>query len=417
MPNTTMSVTFASDGTRFVSDQTGPLSQATAQQLFRHESRSTVNTPGFGRIKKVTRNSKLLPMNPFGYQKIRIDRYSGSVRFTNPTNGNFTLYQGCLYGLYGGPGPVPWEPTGPEIGAYQQRAIAKVLDKIKGQKASLAQVYAERKMTADLIASTATRIGKAVTLLFAKDIRGAAGTLGIGITRRKVRAFNREFLRNKRQAVANGWLELQYGWKPLLNDVRGSAEWLASKQSREIRSKAFSRIPVTNEDIQGFSQPEWQTLTSYKGKFDYSLTVWFQTTGVELASLAEAGFSNPVALGWELLPYSFVVDWFLPVGNYLGSLDATIGMSFEKGCYTQFLDSVVTQRSIAVNRRISSTQVSDAMFSMGHKKISVSRSVIGTFPSLEFPSFKNPFSFEHAANAIALMSQAFYPSSTSKRYR
>jgi hypothetical protein len=34
-----------------------------------------------------------------------------------------------------------------------------------------------------------------------------------------------------------------------------------------------------------------------------------------------------LALAWELIPYSFVVDWLFPVGDYLSSLDALVGVS------------------------------------------------------------------------------------------
>lgn len=45
-----------------------------------------------------------------------------------------------------------------------------------------------------------------------------------------------------------------------------------------------------------------------------------------LRQLNGLGLLNPALLWWELLPYSFVVDWFLPVGDVLTSLTAGIGM-------------------------------------------------------------------------------------------
>lgn len=35
------------------------------------------------------------------------------------------------------------------------------------------------------------------------------------------------------------------------------------------------------------------------------------------------GFSNPAAVLWEATPFSFVADWFFPVGDYLSRLDQT----------------------------------------------------------------------------------------------
>lgn len=35
------------------------------------------------------------------------------------------------------------------------------------------------------------------------------------------------------------------------------------------------------------------------------------------------GFTNPAAVLWEATPFSFVVDWFLPIGDYLKTLDGS----------------------------------------------------------------------------------------------
>lgn len=34
------------------------------------------------------------------------------------------------------------------------------------------------------------------------------------------------------------------------------------------------------------------------------------------------GLLNPLEVIWELVPLSFVADWFLPIGDYLSALDA-----------------------------------------------------------------------------------------------
>jgi hypothetical protein len=40
-----------------------------------------------------------------------------------------------------------------------------------------------------------------------------------------------------------------------------------------------------------------------------------------------------VSLGWELIPYSFVVDWFIDVGSYLRNLETALlfGTIFKSG--------------------------------------------------------------------------------------
>lgn len=43
---------------------------------------------------------------------------------------------------------------------------------------------------------------------------------------------------------------------------------------------------------------------------------------------------NPLSLGWELVPFSFVLDWFIPVGNMLEALTAHAGLVFVGGHYS-----------------------------------------------------------------------------------
>jgi hypothetical protein len=45
-----------------------------------------------------------------------------------------------------------------------------------------------------------------------------------------------------------------------------------------------------------------------------------------LKQLSQLGITNPALLVWELIPYSFVIDWLIPVGDFLSSLDALVGV-------------------------------------------------------------------------------------------
>jgi hypothetical protein len=49
------------------------------------------------------------------------------------------------------------------------------------------------------------------------------------------------------------------------------------------------------------------------------------------AELETLGLLNPLSLAWELLPYSFVIDWFLPIGDYLAATTASAGMTWVNG--------------------------------------------------------------------------------------
>jgi len=61
--------------------------------------------------------------------------------------------------------------------------------------------------------------------------------------------------------------------------------------------------------------------------------------------LSQLGLVNPASLAWELVPFSFVVDWFANVGDFLASFTDTVGCTLsntavtttrENGQMTQF---------------------------------------------------------------------------------
>jgi hypothetical protein len=48
-------------------------------------------------------------------------------------------------------------------------------------------------------------------------------------------------------------------------------------------------------------------------------------TNPNLGLASRMGLVNPLSIAWEVVPFSFVVDWFLPVGNFLENLTSLAG--------------------------------------------------------------------------------------------
>lgn len=353
-----------------------------------------------------------LPMNPFLFRKEEQRVGTGTYEVTAPTIGFDVRYTGNLYGVtFYTDGGLPYEPSPSEAAELRRKTEFKILEKLKNQKVNLAQVFAERKMTADLIASSATRIAQSFIALKKGDILGAArrlGGAGSTVPVRKVRAFRRQYPLDRDKAISRAWLELQYGWRPLLQDIYGSAEFLAKKQTREIFDVVRSRNKRVWEETKTGKVPATPIDFLYyrDTTLESSMSLWFSTDGAALATAKEAGLTNPALLAWELLPYSFVVDWFIPIGNYLGSLDATIGLGFQKGHHTFFQRGTSSYRLTAFQAPWFAFRY-NVQIRSSRSVVACTRTVLTDWPELRFPPFKNPFSFEHALNAIALLRQSF----------
>jgi hypothetical protein len=123
------------------------------------------------------------------------------------------------------------------------------------------------------------------------------------------------------------------------------------------------------------------------------------------AFLKQIGFDNPISLAWEILPYSFVLDWFLPIGDFLDGLNRWKGLSFVSGWEVQF-----TRKTTLADIYYyfeDSTRVQCRYGNWSSDAVLLDRSALNDFPQVQWPSWKNPVSVTHAANALALMRVAF----------
>lgn len=67
----------------------------------------------------------------------------------------------------------------------------------------------------------------------------------------------------------------------------------------------------------------------------------------DLFKANQLGLINPATVAWEVVPFSFLVDWFLPVSRFLESQTDTLGLSITRivkselvrGQFTQYLSS------------------------------------------------------------------------------
>ncbi len=194
------------------------------------------------------------------------------------------------------------------------------------------------------------------------------------------------------KAAAANWLELQYAWLPLLNDIFSGAEQLAKTMYRPKSFKTRS----------SYTQKYSSTVSSggmyqvYEGR----VSVRYIATHTESGTFAEvSGLVNPENLAWELLPWSFVVDWFIPVGNYL-----------EARAFSQRVSGTF-QKSVLFTRK--GHWVSGAATITGDKSFVNRTDIQRTLPSSlsvplpRFTPLSEDISWRRAANAVSLMVQGF----------
>jgi len=382
--------------------------------------RSSTNTTGFNSKNR----QSLLKANSFDFSLTTFSSEGISTSWTTPLSvavgpgsagyRNDSVYTTNVtqFGSVTDPS-ASWLQTG----SLQAKATSNLLKNLRDSAFNAAQAIGERKQTADLVAGTAKKVASSLRNLRKGNFARAASDLGVTPKKRAGRRFNSQFATDQAKATGNAWLELQYGWKPLLSDVYGAMETLAKANNpagnpNTIYKKATGRAKRSEEPrtVTRTSLPAgysgWDEVTrSGKTTVIVKTGVTYSLSSQPLASLKSVGITNPLLLAWELLPYSFVVDWFMPIGNYLESLDATNGLSFYDGYMSTFVRFEATTIASSSYSYNTGQQHFYRFVTENYKTVKFTRSRLGNFPSAPAPTFKNPLSTSHVASAMALLLQ------------
>lgn len=265
---------------------------------------------------------------------------------------------------------------------YLQNSL---LTTVKGHSFNLGVALAEGGQTVALVKSSLYSIGTAIRALKHADFAAAARSLGV-----KPRTS-----RLSTKDIAGRWLELQYGWLPLLSDVYES-------------SKAFSRIAdgprtevykVYRRRIKSQSTFESFRFINSTMRSNGSITAIMRENLTRPRSL---GLENPASVIWEIIPYSFVIDWFIPIGTYLENLNQ---IPLLQG---QFMTSRTDVRStLWTAKKPPAGLISEQGATSQYTTVAYSRTVTSGLPVVR-PSFKSldsSLSPKHIWNAIALARQ------------
>lgn len=186
---------------------------------------------------------------------------------------------------------------------------------------------------------------------------------------------------------------------PLFADLHGGYELI--HQGLREKGLLMSASRSYSDTVEfGSSSTNWEI----KGKSTIQSRVKLHAAvdNAAIANLAQWGFLNPAQIAWELVPYSFVVDWFMPVGNLISACGAHRGLSFVGGFSSTRVSSECEW--VYYPERSSSSRYEGEGFKGRCWCESYDRTAMATFP---MPSvyFKSPFSTSHVTSALALLRQ------------
>ncbi len=270
-----------------------------------------------------------------------------------------------------------------DIPGYKNVALqSKITSKVRGHDFNALVVGGEADKTVHLVTNTIRTIGGALRDVKQRRFSDAARRLGIDGHTSKLHP----------KDVSGRWLEMQYGWLPLVNDCYEAANMLHERTSGPRKSVIHSSTSWTKPYNGSASPINW----TGDGTFKITKHIWYEMTE-QLSNARSLGLENPLTLAWELMPYSFVIDWFIPIGSYLDNMSVIPTLS---GRSMTMIVREWTCSGAGTSKYYKGASAS-------YRKVAVVRTV-GSGLSLGTPSFKSfseAMGGKHIANAIALAHQ------------
>lgn len=203
-----------------------------------------------------------------------------------------------------------------------------------------------------------------------------------------------------RKILGDLWLEYSYGWKPLIGDIEGAAKAYKAYAEREeltfVSGQASdgSSSHVTTDlfspnylyMIQDAKEHQTDRV-KFKGMVVHQFSGIQDDPASRLIELSGFRLGEFIPTLWELLPYSFVVDYFTNIGDILNATSALHAKLAWKSCSrwtsTKRESQIRLDRS-KINNLIENFRwsIEESSTPMLAEKMNYSRSV----PSLNVPA-------------------------------
>jgi len=250
----------------------------------------------------------------------------------NGLPGNFREYAWDGYPHYGS-SPSVSLPTAAVLSNARNLALRKFLQRINEARTSLegGQAIGEWKETVHAITNP---LGALKDFTVNHVLRAKKRLRRIKVGGKELQDIQRYRNRPPRSAalahaIAGTYLEFVFGWIPLANDVKAAVAGLLDRYDQPDHKTVSAKAIVSYAESAGdstlftdefYSAVQYRVNVSsvnyrFKGNIQTGAVNGIRSVNASLGLLPE-GFIPTV---WELIPYSFVVDYFTNIGDIISS--------------------------------------------------------------------------------------------------
>lgn len=213
------------------------------------------------------------------------------------------------------------------------------------------------------------------------------------------------------KTAAARWLEVRYALTPLLADVDGIARNLAEflyDNRLEFMHKWATAIDIPPDkpgvNLECHSPRYWGGALSVKAAWKSARMVKYSVYYVYSkwqAAFSKLQLTNAPLVAWEVVPYSFVFDWAVDMGDYLELANATVGCEFLSGTLSYRVAGELQPAPVVFVPNVRATTFSSVTPPWTRYR-TYERTTIGAFPNF-LPTVRSPLSTTHLIDALALI--------------
>lgn len=201
----------------------------------------------------------------------------------------------------------------------QNRALSKLEGKISNA-AELGAAIFEGNQSLQMIAHRTQQLVSGARAMKRGNWLGVYKNLR-GFTKEGAKAAAKRGPRN----FSRAWLEYNYGWKPLAQDIYNAVDLVSSPQQalQQVQSGAQHHY-----EWKWGNGSAWNWTGSARANTGVRLYGLVVVTNPNWHLRNRLGLINPVSVAWELVPFSFCVDWFVDIGSYIKNMNRWAGVTW-----------------------------------------------------------------------------------------
>lgn len=350
---------------------TGPINSAPSVPF------ANKSVSGYKQVKPYNLPLSYRMSEEFGIQVHSAWTLSGTSTTTTTKNANFAIY------------------AKPGYSTKRTQAFNQAYERLKtktGPAAGWAENFAQWNKTRQLAVESAVRLADVVTSLRKGRFDRVAQELGLQRAPRGV---------SRRKHVSQNFLAYEYGVKPLMSDIQDSLQTLTGDPpSFPIRARSRENFVGRTSSLVNSGGFYSRSVETYSGVLEIRLQARLRLTNPDLFLATKLGLLD-FALPWKLIPFSFVVDWFVNVEDVISSLSDWYGCTLEHPVTTEFCSGEQSSFSYT-SQTYPSGQSEGSTTSVKQSSVRLIRSPGISSPTLQVKPFKG-FSLERGAQAIALV--------------